>query len=329
MKRMSCIVVAASAAVSGVAQNTTPVTTHLSPVFSGDMEQVSVFEDAFTFEDGRVKGKPFSVEQSTESVRTLSDGNRIVTAKRVRLSRDSEGRVRRETISREGGEETTSVTISDPVAGVSYSLDPKTKTARKVASWPRLDTKLAKLNDRLSTMGRNLPKLDHLNDRVVEMNQQLSRLQSPEIHVTIPAIDLSPVQVDLIQPDLLARPVHAKGYSNMHEDLGEDKIEGILARGERDTTKIPAGAIGNEKPISITSERWFSPELGIEVRALHSDPRYGETRISVSHVSETEPDHALFQVPPDYKLTFEDGPGRAMPRLPIPPLPPAPPSAKH
>ncbi len=329
MKRIACVVVAASAAVSGLAQDTNHLTTRVSPVFSGDMEQVSVFEDAFTFEDGRVKGKPFSVEQSTDSIRTLSDGNRIVTARKVRLSRDSEGRVRRETIAREGGEESTSVTISDPVAGVSYSLDPKTKTARKLASWPRLNAKLERLNDRLSTMGRNLPKLDHLNDRLAEMNQQLSRLPAPEVHVTIPDINLSPVQVDLIQPDLLARPVHAKGYSSMHEDLGEEKIEGVVARGERDTTKIPAGAIGNEKPITITSERWFSPELGIEVKALRSDPRYGETRISVSHVSETEPDHALFQVPSDYKLTFQDGPGRAMPAPPTPPVPPAPPRSKH
>ena len=47
------------------------------------------------------------------------------------------------------------------------------------------------------------------------------------------------------------------------EDLGQQTIEGVSATGTRTTTEIPAGAIGNEQPIKIVSEQWFSPELQV------------------------------------------------------------------
>jgi len=46
-----------------------------------------------------------------------------------------------------------------------------------------------------------------------------------------------------------------------HEDLGTQTIEGLSAQGKRETVTIPAGQIGNERPIEIVTETWFSPEL--------------------------------------------------------------------
>src|SRR5262249_28013557 len=54
-------------------------------------------------------------------------------------------------------------------------------------------------------------------------------------------------------------------------------IEVIEAEGTRTTVTIPAGEIGNERPIEIVSERWYSPELQLVVMTRHSDPRFGET----------------------------------------------------
>lgn len=39
------------------------------------------------------------------------------------------------------------------------------------------------------------------------------------------------------------------------ESLGTRIIEGVQAEGVRSTTTIPAGAIGNERPIEIVDER--------------------------------------------------------------------------
>ena len=69
---------------------------------------------------------------------------------------------------------------------------------------------------------------------------------------------------------------------------------------------IPAGKIGNERPLVTVSERWFSPDLGVVVMSRHSDPRFGTTTYRLTDLDRREPPAAQFEVPPDYKL--EDGP---------------------
>ncbi len=84
-----------------------------------------------------VKGAPYSATATTETIQTLSDGNQIIRKNESKLYRDSEGRARTEqtleTIGKwtAGGEAHQSISIYDPVAGVSYSLDPRTHTAYK------------------------------------------------------------------------------------------------------------------------------------------------------------------------------------------------------
>jgi hypothetical protein len=79
-------------------------------------------------------------------------------------------------------------------------------------------------------------------------------------------------------------------------------IEGVQAEGTRTTTTIPPGQIGNERPIEIVSERWYSPELDMTVMTRHYDPRTGETLYRLTDIRREEPDPSLFQVPSDYKL---------------------------
>src|SRR6266481_2828728 len=50
------------------------------------------------------------------------------------------------------------------------------------------------------------------------------------------------------------------------ESLGTQAINGVNAEGTRMTRTIPAGQIGNDKPIQIVSERWYSPDLQIVVK---------------------------------------------------------------
>jgi hypothetical protein len=90
--------------------------------------------------------------------------------------------------------------------------------------------------------------------------------------------------------------------------LGSETVEGIEAQGTRETETIAAGAIGNEQPIQIVDERWYSPELQTVVMTKHSDPRFGETVYKLTNVSRQEPALALFQVPADY--TVKEGPVR-------------------
>jgi TonB family protein len=92
-------------------------------------------------------------------------------------------------------------------------------------------------------------------------------------------------------------------FPETQESLGRQTIEGVQAEGSRTTVRIPAGAIGNERPIQVVSERWYSPELQTLVMTRHSDPRFGETTFRLTNISRTEPDHSLFEVPAGYKIT--------------------------
>src|SRR4051812_1983834 len=74
------------------------------------------------------KGAPYSGEAVTESLQSLADGNRIVTKSTTRIYRDADGRVRREQLN-PGGTDVVSISITDPVAGTSYVLDPVSHVA--------------------------------------------------------------------------------------------------------------------------------------------------------------------------------------------------------
>jgi hypothetical protein len=98
------------------------------------------------------------------------------------------------------------------------------------------------------------------------------------------------------------------------EDLGTQTISGLSAQGTRYTRTIPAGQIGNSKPIAITSEVWYSPDLQIVVKSTHNDPRVGSTTYTVSNIQRQEQPASLFAVPADYTVTQRQGGPRGMRR---------------
>jgi len=71
-----------------------------------------------------VKNAPFTATAVTETVQTLADGNTITRTTTALISRDSEGRTRRE--------QSPIVFIHDPVAGMVWILDSRSRTARRV-----------------------------------------------------------------------------------------------------------------------------------------------------------------------------------------------------
>jgi hypothetical protein len=82
--------------------------------------------------------------------------------------------------------------------------------------------------------------------------------------------------------------------------LGERIIEGMKAVGSRFELTIEAGDIGNERPIAVTSEQWFSPELGVVLFATQQSPVGSEITYRLEHIERAEPDAELFVVPRDY-----------------------------
>jgi hypothetical protein len=86
------------------------------------------------------------------------------------------------------------------------------------------------------------------------------------------------------------------------EDLGTQTINGVAAQGTRYTHTIPVGQIGNDKPITAVTERWYSADLQVVVKSTRTDPRFGSTTYTLTIIQRQEPAATLFAVPSDYTV---------------------------
>jgi hypothetical protein len=234
------------------------------------------------------RGAPYTADAVSEFVQVLADGNRIVRRTTTRIARDSEGRTRRETLAANGA--VAQVVITDPTSNGNLILDPQNRTATRA---PGSFTMVAGARGRGSA------------NTVVAVKPQVGTWTSETVEMAKLTEELKRVQA--------ARAGVPQEGQTSREDLGQQTIEGVTATGTRSTTIIAAGAVGNESPITIVSEQWYSTELQMLVLTRHHDPRVGETTYRVTNIVRTEPDTALFQLPSDYTL---QEPKMVRPRVP-------------
>jgi len=240
-----------------------------------------------------VTGAPYSATATTETTQVLADGNRIVNKTESQLARDSQGRTRRqETMSNIGPLATSAprmAFIHDPVDKVSYVLDLNDKTAQVV----------------------KLPPLPPGSGSSAGM------VLAPGVAKSTSTATAETVTVQkkvLIANGGPGPGVEQRVWVNSSDDasqvktepLGTQTIEGVQATGTRTTRTIPAGEIGNERPLEITSEVWTSPDLQMVVLSKRNDPRIGETVYRLTNIQRAEPDPSLFQVPSGF-TTKQDG----------------------
>jgi hypothetical protein len=105
--------------------------------------------------------------------------------------------------------------------------------------------------------------------------------------------------------DLPARP---SGTAPVVEQLGEQSIDGVMAKGTRTTRTFEVGAIGNDRAISMVCERGMSTELKLTLVSKCTDPRFGDSNTHLEDLSRSEPDSSLFHAPADYSVVDETGP---------------------
>lgn len=109
-------------------------------------------------------------------------------------------------------------------------------------------------------------------------------------------------QFGIIDAIPLVAPLPGGTDGGVQTALGSRTFDGVRADGTRTTWTIPAGRIGNQKPIEIVSERWYSPELLVVVETRHADPRTGETTYRLANLKRDEPSADLFKVPDGYTV---------------------------
>jgi len=277
MKRMDRIlVVFAAVALGAVAQNEDadaraeaatkrPIRIELQP-------RVKLYGVDGAVMGPAVKNAPYSAVEITETNQTLGDGTLIHQENQTSVYRDSEGRVRRET--------PVQATIWDPVAKTGYSLNLKTQTARKLP-----------LGSAFLFNGSGY-------ELVLRANEAAAALDALKANVQQSVKEEIRVQTGGRGAIGLAKGVHEAKT----ESLGKQTIEGVVSEGTRVTSTIETGAIGNDRPILITSESWYSPELQTLIKSVHTDPRTGEEIFRLTNVSRAEPPSTLFQVPAEYQV---------------------------
>ncbi len=226
-----------------------------------------------------VTGASYSGEQVAESVQILADGTRItrkMSGQNQKMYRDFAGRTRIERPMFPGippnapnpYRDVVVAIIYDPVAGYRYTLDSVNHVAHR-----------QKVQVFVPQASRNIAAAPAPRPAQVQTNAAPPPNADPKLRRTI-----------------------------SQDSVGTQLINGVQAEGHRTIETIPAEAEGNDRPITVVTESWFSPELKLTVLNKRSDPRSGESTVQMLNLSRTEPDPSLFTVPPGFSIVDESGP---------------------
>ena len=226
-----------------------------------------------------MNGAPFSGEQVFESVHVLTDGTQVThKVPGQKMYRDFAGRTRTERFL------------------VPYP--PVSSSGKSLRGTPLDDVMVVEIYDPLAGFRYKLDNLNHVTHR----QKVLSFTPSPAANFST---------ASATQPAAVPTPPDEAASSTpkiTSESLGTQTINGVPSEGHRTTQTIPAGAQGNDRPINVISESWFSPELRITVLSKTSDPRSGETTTQILNIIRSDPDLSLFTIPADYTVVDETGP---------------------
>ena len=240
-----------------------------------------------------VKGAPYSATATTETVQTLGDGNQIIRKNESTLYRDSEGRTRIEqrlgTIGKwaADGVPRQTIFINDPVSGVSYNLNPQSRTAHKIVYAPHKP---------------EAPSGPTAADGKTVKQAEVGAYKEQTAETPPSPGDRAGDRKEVARADGSRKEGGRAGEGWQKEVVGKQTLEGVEVEHTRATLTIPAGEIGNTLPIEVVDESWYSHELQLLVMSRRRDPRSGETTYRLTNVNRAEPALSLFEVPADYAI---------------------------
>jgi hypothetical protein len=256
-----------------------------------------------------LKGAPYSADIVVESTQTLADGNHISNRSVGHVARDSEGRTRRE---QEGAlsvvtrtepiitTKRTTISIVDPVAGYSYSLNPEQKIAYRT---PLATSKELLDKVQAGVLAAQRTSQPMTEDQKKQLAEKVAQAKAEGEKVSAEQAGREMAAEKEANAVMRARGGGMVAYAYTPNAPPEHAtIDGLAVEGHKTSETIPAGQIGNEQPITITSEEWRSPDLKVLVLTKHNDPRSGESTYRLANVLRGEPDPSLFMVPPDYTV---------------------------
>ena len=254
-----------------------------------------------------VKGMPYSADEITETNQVLADGTRIHREIKATVYRDSEGRTRRET--------PENIMINDPVAGATYVIDPKTNAVKtlKMSSAAFVRRESGTATAAAGAVGKGTFEMRVSGDGPPDIAIDGKPLEPRQVEKMIaeakasgraePSNDMVFFSADGGGRGLVtSAPVMRKLAAANSEQLGKKNVEGVIADGTRSVQTIATGDIGNDRPIQIVNENWYSEEIGMMVMTKRTDPRNGEETYRLTNIHRGDPPAYLFQAPADRKM---------------------------
>jgi hypothetical protein len=208
-----------------------------------------------------IPATPFSAVGITQTIRQTGDGNRFSRISTTRYYRDSQGRTR----------------IERELPRVRLSADAEQTFLQVIEIRDVVKGELIMLNPQTKTA------------------QTFSGMQfrTPETPGTPPPI-FAVFQNTRIAPN-------DRGWSALVQ-LGEKSVDGLDAIGTQRAYTVPAGStLGNEKPVTVTVEQWYSPALGM-ILSKRGRSGSAQTDYHLEQIVQGEPDASLFAVPAGYHM---------------------------
>jgi hypothetical protein len=228
------------------------------------------------------KGQPFSADVVDETDHLLADGTHIHRESHGKMFRDSEGRTRNEAQLgfQVDGEWAVHITIFDPVQNQYILLDPRNKQAT------------------VHTLGVIASATSP-----APVNPPPDRKATPQASTGTPIQSGTVVESLTVvrQAQVNTSTVRGPGAEH-HEVLGTSQMEGFTVTGARFARTIPAGERGNDRPMTTTSESWFSRDLGVALLSKSENPEAGQHTHKLVNIRTGDPDPLLFQIPADYTV---------------------------
>ena len=87
------------------------------------------------------------------------------------------------------------------------------------------------------------------------------------------------------------------------ESMGTQVMEGLTVEGTRSTTMMRFGMMEDAPMVKVVSERWYSPDLKLNIMQTSDDPRQSTvTVVKYTKIERGEPDPALFRPPSGYAV---------------------------
>ena len=101
---------------------------------------------------------------------------------------------------------------------------------------------------------------------------------------------------------LTSGPLPNNQGNAFHQDLGTQTIDGVATVGVKDVITYNAGVYGNDLPMTLEHEFWYSEQLGLNLLSVQNDPRVGKQTFTVTSVTRAEPDKTLFELPAGFAV---------------------------